>query len=311
MKTTILFALPLCLASTSLIFNGCGGGGSGGGNGGSPQLSRSVNLVPYRDPWQHAQPRFMDIDDRPFSDSFADSFSYTSADVTLFYNPTPSQPYFIGKIRASGLKPNFAYQLKLVGKPQFGERGWGSAGDDFSNEAIGRAARWWDDSQQSNTNDSGFNSKYKEPTEAQKQTVYGYLFMGNFVTDASGNAEHDFTGSKSYHITWQDKQDTSLKHVVAGTYNVGSTQAPFLGYGQSTPVKNIKLWYEYEAGRPRDVALPKGNYNCRLLITEETFHSSFPDSKGGLWTTVLATEDFDIGNNPDSNPNNDIRFEIK
>jgi hypothetical protein len=312
MKTTLFLIIPLCLAPATLIFNGCGGGGaSGGDKGGSPQLSRSVILAPYREPWQQARPRFMDIDDRPFSNAFAQNFSYATADVTLFYDPTPQSPYFIGKIQASGLKPNFAYQLKLAGKPQFGSRGWGSAGDDFSNEAIGRAARWWNDSQQINTTDSGFNNNYKNLPENQKQTVYGYLFMGNFVTDANGNAEREFSGSKSYHITWQDKQNTSLKHVVAGTYNIGSTQAPFLGYEQNTPNISVKLWYEYESGRPKNVKLPKGNYNCRLLITEETFHSATPDNKGGLWPTVLATEDFDSDGNPDTDTTNDVRFEIK
>ncbi len=302
--------MGLGLAPVALTLHGCGGGASASsGTGG--QLARSVTLIPYREPWTLARPRFMDIDDRPFSDSYATSFSYNSAQVTLFYDPTPKTPYFVGKIQASGLKPNFAYQLKLVGKPKFGSRGWGSAGDDVSNEAIGKVARWWNDSQQINTTDSGFNNSYKKPAENQKQTVYGYLFMGNFVTDENGNAEREFAGSKSYHITWQDKQNTSLRQVVAGNYRIGSTQAPFLGYGKSTAPINVKLWHEYESGRPKDVRLPAGNYNCRLLITEETFHSTQPNNKGGTWPSVLTTEDFDANNNPDTNPNNDIQFQIK
>ena len=299
----IVWCLPLCALA------GCGGGGSSGSPANATPATRLVALVPFRDPWTRASQRWLDIDDRPFSASFTNSFGYSSSQVTLSYQTNPTQPYFIGHIEARGLKPNFSYQLKLAGKPRDGSRGWGARGDDRANEAIGRATRWWNDSTQSNTDDAAFEAKYKNVAPANRQSIYGYDYMGEFVTDSNGNASVDFDGSKAYHIVWQDKQN-GAKDTPYGTFNISSLNAPFYGYGQETPNRTVKLWYEWEANRSRDVKLPPGTYNCRFLLTEETFHSPSP-STGGLWPTVLASEDFDSTGKPDFNTQNDIVFTIR
>ena len=305
------FAFGALLAALCLL-PGCGGG-SGSSGMSSPSGFRSpvtLNLVTYRDPWAASRPRFWDIDDRPFDDFLAKGFSYARANVELTYDAAPETPFFKGHLRASGLKPNFSYQLKLAGKPRDGARGWGNFGDDVANERIGRIGRWWDDENQFNATDSYFDINYKNATPATRTSVYGYHLMAIAVTDSDGNVDVDFDGSGSFHVTWQDKQSFG-KDFEAGTFPIGS-EPPFYGYGHDVADKNIKLWLEREPGRPVRVSLPKGRYNVRFILTEDSFHNNFggtSSAEGGLWQTVLANEDFSSGQ-PDSNPNNDIQFEI-
>ncbi len=360
--------------------------------------STPIPLVAYWDPWGLSQNRWWDIASyRSGSTDFYNqynafapynynattgeydtaSFKYgTNGSVTVSYDTAPSVPYFVAHISATGLKPNFAYQMKLIGKPVSGSpedaakkgRGFGpytkrsatkgiisvmdGNGEDWANETIGKIGRWWNDSLQgSSTNavtDSVFNSTY--PNE----TIYGYIFMGDFVTDASGNAEVDITGQNNYHITfqnWQTGGDVRMvqngtpAQLTDGSGNkyfsiTGSpSAAPYYGYGSAAPstnvaqangLANVYLWYQYEssmtAGRPQQVNLPPGQYRCRLMLTEESFHNNYgatSSNYGGRWKCVLATEDFakdgfgqpvwDVNGNgqPDTNPNNDIVFNIR
>ena len=211
--------------------------------------SAPIPLGPYWDPWSLSQNRWWDIASYKSGTDFYNqyngfgpfnfnattseydtaSFKYgTNGTVTVSYDTAPNVAYFVAHISATGLKPNFAYQMKLVGKPVSGSpddttkkgRGFGpytkrsvtkgvisvadGNGEDWANETIGKIGRWWNDSLQgSSTNavtDSVFDSTY--PNE----TIYGYIFMGDFVTDAQGNAEVDITGQNNYHITFQNWQ---------------------------------------------------------------------------------------------------------
>lgn len=269
---------------------------------------RSITLIPFNDPWAQVQQRWLDIDDQPYSSNFAREFSYEAGQVQLSYDPAPSKPYFVGHIEARGLKPNFSYQLKLAGKPQNGSRGWGQRGDDRANEALGRATRWWNDTTQSNTDDAGFNINKKRAPEDQ-DTIYGYSLLGEFVTDADGKASVDFNGAYAYHIVWQHKQETH-RDKLFGDFNIGSTVAPYYAYGKEVPPKKIRLWYEWEPRRSHSVKLPPGDYNCRFLVTEETFHA-IDAEVGGRWPTVLASEDFNENGEPDSSSENNVVFTIR
>lgn len=264
----------------------------------------------FADPWPLASPRFLDIDDNAFSSAYRSGFRYAGKSVSLTWETRPAGKVFRGRLRATGLKPNFAYQLKLIGKPVKGPRGWGAQGDDAANEAIGRAGRWWNDTTQANALDAEYSARYKNQTPGAADTVYGYLFMGVLVTDASGNLDAPFVGDKSYHITWQDKQDYGLRQVEAGSFPVGGGTA----YAPALATYPVKLWYEWEFGRSRRVQLPAGSYNCRFLLTEESFHNNFggvyaSSPIGGFYQSVLVNEDYS-GGSPDTNPANDIRFEI-
>lgn len=279
--------------------------------------TKTCALVPFRDPWQAARPRWWDINDQPLSNFLQNGqFVYNHQQIVLSYNVAPAVPYFVGHIAAQGLKPNFAYQMKLAGKPQYGERGWGQYGDDAASERLGQAGRWWDDSclpPGPNLDDAYYAAHYQCAGLAQRRTIYGYLYLGAFVTDEQGNANLEVASCSSYHICWQDKQTHGQREVVAGTYSIQSLQSPYYGYGHRVEPETVRLWYEYQAGRAREVGLPGGTYNCRFMITEETFHNlmgGMDDPQGGFYQSVLATEDFNADGKPDSNPDNDVVFTI-
>lgn len=272
----------------------------------------SVALVPFADPWPSARDRWWDISNAQFNGflNTSQTFNYNGGQVTLTYDTKPTTPYFVGYIVASGLKPNFAYQIKLVGKPVKGGRGWGAAGDDKANERLGYAGRWWCDSShalQTNFDDAHYKTYYQDAAPGTEHDIYGYLFCGDFVTDAFGNADIDFTGKNSYHVTWAGWQG-GYKHVEDNlspyTFQGGMIQSLpttiYYGYGSTAPTTSVQLFYEFEgSGRPRDnVRLAEGTYRCRLMLTEESFHNDKNlTPNGGYWKGVLATD-----------PANDIVF---
>jgi len=332
--------------------------------------SRPIAMVAYQDTWSQAVERWWDLGsysdgnrDRynQFNDWLSQSapngrFDYAAraSNVKLTYDQRPGVPYFVGHISARGLKPNFAYQMKLTGKPVSGPRGMGQNssyvlasnrtrnaraiarqvkdssgaptpinGDDWSNQQLGYAGRWWNDSNASGNTNAVTDSVYQSNIT---DTIYGYLFMGVFVTDRAGNAEWDVYGNRAFHITWQDWQ-SGPKDVYLGSFGTSGlldrSQPPhYYGYGAFAPSMGdarhqqngrprVKLYYELEPGRPNPVALPRGTYHCRLLITEETFHNSYGATEGvlgGRWKTVMASEDFAPDGTPDRNVANDIVF---
>jgi len=271
-----------------------------------------------QDPWPSARERWWDIsntNEQQF-DAFlgldgSQPYSYANnAQVTVSYDARPSQPYFIGNIKATGLKPNFAYQIKLLGKSVKGTRGFGAGGDDLGNERLGYAGRWWCDSShssQTNFDDSHYLNFYKNaPANGNAvHNMYGYIYMGNVVTDSLGRANQNFTGKNSYHITWPDWQvgtnsgmpeDPKSPFSIAGGI-LDSNPTIYYGYGSVAPTASVRLFYEYEgSGRPRDnVVLPSGAYKARIVLTEETFHNG--ETLGGFWKSVLVADNvnFTIG----------------
>lgn len=309
-----------------------------------------VSFVPYHDPWPAALERWWDINNNQFNDWITDGapngkFSYAvNPHVTLTYDKSPAAPFFIGHIDATDLKPNFCYQLKLVGKPVFGSRGMGRNssyvdfagmthkvgntsvnGDDWANEQIGYAGRWWDDNNHApgtNLDDSYYLDYYRNPVRTGKpapsspaiHTVYGYHFMGSFVTNGEGEAHTDFTGRFSYHVDWAAWQGGN-KNAYHGTFPLrgwlsSSNPTSYYAYGPTAPLTAVSLYYEYQSDRPQAVHLAPGTYHCRFILTEESFHNSSYTPLGGYWKSVLATEDFDAAGRPDRDATNDVVFSI-
>jgi hypothetical protein len=306
----------------------------------------------FNDPWPAGRERWLDISDAQYQDWSTSTgsngkYSYrVNPNVVLTYDTAPATPYFQGRIDATGLKPNFCYQLKLVGKPVHGSRGMGKStswknfdgvtqqvgstpvnGDDWANEQIGFSGRWWDDTNQSgatNTVDGLYLNAYKTPVQSGSSsvsTVYGYQFMGSFVTNGKGEAHVNFSGQYSYHIDWKATQG-GRKDVWNGTFPVtgwllNSNPTFYYGYGATAPATSVDLWYELETARnivnqngtvtAKPVNLKPGKYHCRFILTEESFHAS--STLGGYWESVLATEDF-AGGVADSNAANDVVFTI-
>ena len=318
------------------LLTGCGGGGGGSSvsptPGGSPTpiptalsgATATVALQGVGDAWSLAAPRWRDIGNNLYSSAFRASFAYSAVRVSVMYETAPRDGVFAAHVAARGLKPNFAYQLKLAGKPTSGNRGWGRAqsfveatspfpgalaqsrdvagtpvgGDDWTNQQLGYAGRWWDDTRAPalNLNDAYFRAN------SPAHTVYGYLFLGDFVTDANGNASADLRGDRSLHITWQDEQ-SGAKDVLGGNFTLAaSSSTP--AYDAPLSATAQRLWYELEAGRAQPVHLPRGTYHCRLLVTEEAFHGAGGEG-GGQWITVLASED--VG---DTSAGNDVVWAV-
>jgi hypothetical protein len=282
------------------------------------RLPNTVSFAPMNDPWPLARDRWLDINNNQYKAWLTNGqpnggFSYGNAQVQLTFDRAPGVPYFVGHIHASNLKPNFSYQLKLLGKPERGTRGWGSMGDDLSNERIGLAGRWWCDSShasQTNFDDAHYYGYYKYAPAGREHNIYGYQYMGEFITDGEGKADVDITGQYSYHIEWASWQSGN-KDTLFGTFPVKGAALPgggFYGYGSTAPNDSVTMYYEYESGRPNPVKLPTGAYKCRFVLTEETFHNT--TFLGGYWKGVLATEDYDAQGHADTNPANDVNFTI-
>ena len=304
----------------------------------SVPLDASVRFKPFRDPWRPARERWRDVADNPLSAflSAAQKFSYTgeagpAPQVTLSYSSAPPVPYFIGRIDATGLKPNFAYQLKLAAKPTKGARGWGAHGHEPTNEKLGYAGRWWCGhpihASGTNFDDAHYVNEYKNAPRGMEHDIYGYIYMGQFITDGRGEAHHTFFGDHPYHISWLSWQGSAnwtawqggAKDVLAMRPQVlGAplSNGDFYGYGVAAPSTSVTLFYENEPGRAQPLTLPPGDYNCRFLITEESFHNPVNSTpEGGYWKTVLATEDFAYDQAgrivaPDAEASNDVAFTI-
>jgi hypothetical protein len=284
-----------------------------------PPLDGTLPLKPCHDPWQAARERWMDIADNPYN-AFSDGtqkFDYSQAQVTLHYAKNPPVPYFLGRIQARGLKPNFSYQLKLMGKPQKGVWGWGAQGDEWANEQLGFAGRWFcgHPVHRSGTNfdDNHWREYYQNALPGAEHNIGGYIFMGEFVTDGQGNADMPFWGEHPYHIKWLSWQG-GAKDVWAGQSVIETTN---YAYGKEPPPPGaVSAYYENEPGRTQPLTLAPGTYNTRFVITEESFHNPVSArGQGGYWKTVLASEDYQYNaagdlTGHDTNAANDLVFTI-
>lgn len=187
-----------------------------------------------------------------------------------------------------GLKPNFAYQLKLVGRPI---KSSGASGDDATNEKLGFTGRWWF-KQVNDTTDEIYRACKDEPDFVAQ----GYLIFDCFITDRFGNATVDFAAADSGHVLWRlgnlqlpgsalpQPKDTRpcYRHVVA-------QQRTGFGYDRNFPPRWSGVWMEIERKTAGATVRPLGDYFCRLLLTEESFPES--GNGAGLWASALGVEE--------------------
>lgn len=230
--------------------------------------------------------RWRDVVDQPYGAAFRRSYDYRRelANLHLVWNddgPIPS-----GRLVARRLKPNFAYQLKLMGSRglygpeavdnQWDQRAWASY-------QLGTHGRWWCEECDWNAYDGDLGWHIR-----QGHTVLGYIVFDWFVTDAAGCADVSFTVESSYHVLWHTGQrkpgryDSSLRRyaIEPGDYAYGPQAA--------AAAREVLLFGEWEAGRPLpgQLQLPAGEYQVFLNLTEESFHAGSEDG-GGHWAQVL------------------------
>jgi 5-hydroxyisourate hydrolase-like protein (transthyretin family) len=255
-------------------------------------MADTVNLGPVY--WNSANERWADMAFNPFADAQRTAYDYANGTVTIVYGS--SAHTFTGTLTARGLKPNFAYQIKINGKPRYY---WGDQGDDWANEQLGYAGRWWVSRivHATGANIGGWNSTDAEYeqwkalgfTDGTYDYVFeGYLLFDYFVTDAEGNATLSFALASSFHVLWKVSQRTPGPNDSAPTAHtvVASSTSPW--YSESYPTTDVALYAEWQPGRPlpgQVVPLP-GLYNVRLFLTEESFHETAPHR--GPWATVMA-----------------------
>ncbi|HYF51840.1 MAG TPA: hypothetical protein VEJ63_20655, partial [Planctomycetota bacterium] len=229
--------------------------------------------------------RFKDALGQAYSSAYISSYSYGNAGVKVTIDTT-GNAYLSGTIVGTGLKPNFAYQLKLSGLPskmattpeQL------AASDDATNERIGKLGRWYrQQPNPANSTDADYEANKSDPN----YIFQGYLIIGFFMTDANGAVNTTFTGNNSFHVLWREDQrprspndGPAAPFTLPATggnpaYDVSLSNRPFTLYGEWEPTRAL----------PGQMQMPSGDYRATLVLTEESFHDASPLS--GNWTTVL------------------------
>ncbi|MFC1712374.1 hypothetical protein ACFL6S_01830 [Candidatus Poribacteria bacterium] len=245
----------------------------------------AVNLEPVGDitTWPGTPYRWMDIADNLYSDNYQSSFQYDQPVVTLtYYNRNDT---FRGTLVAKGLKPNFAYQMKLTGKPT---AEWGANGDDWSNEQMGyKGRRWRRQPNPGNARDADYEADKDKPG----YVFLGYLLFDYFVTDEDGNATRKFALDNSFHVLWKTRQRTPEVNDSKPTQHTVNAHSTNSAYDTDYETTTVGLYGEWEPGRalPGMARLEPGTYKLQFIVTEESFHSRH--SLGGNWTGAMVRED--------------------
>ena len=220
--------------------------------------------------------RWSDISGNFFSDKFIRNFSYAGNGPQVLVSVEEKSDTFRGRLEARGLKPNFAYQIKLRGIYR-----------SFSSfEKIGYAGRWRFPGKGTNYTDAEYQVK------KDKSDVESYILFDFFVTDKNGNAVRNFALDSSLHVLWNGSRQHGLPDnddVLPVIVDAGDPEL----YARPKMNRNIELlWAERETGRyvlPKQKRfLPSGKYEAELVLTEESFHSTGND--GGYWATVFKGE---------------------
>jgi hypothetical protein len=249
--------------------------------------------------WDAGNQRWRDAPTTAYDVQKIASYDYASATVVFAYQD--HAPTMGGRLTGSNLKPNFAYQVKLNGKPTYF---WGSEGDDLANERIGFAGRWWLNKVERATGTvvGGWNSNDAEYvawkaqyfTDGVYDYVYeGYLLFAGLATDEDGQVAQDLTVDSSFHVLWKTAQRTPGPNdapPILHTFVVNET-SDWYASSQADEVRSIYAEWESTRALPGELALLAGSYNVRLFLTEESFHESAGSPPSGSWATVMTHDD--------------------
>jgi len=245
--------------------------------------------------------RWLDVDDQLYSADYRGNYDYTQADVVVVFDAVGSS--LRGSLTATNLKPNFAYQLKLVGTP-------GTS----ANERVGLAGRWWQEvwngstwTNGQNLNDKGngsspnpndliyFSRRYMaDPTSptGYQYRYTGYLAIDYFITDGAGDAAVNFETHSSYHVLWKSSQrahsddDGPIKW---DTFDADESLAYDDTGGDDYPSQTVGVFGEWERLPMGGVYLQPGDYLAQIVLTEESFHGS-GGSYAGNWAGAMGAD---------------------
>ncbi|MCD6362122.1 MAG: hypothetical protein J7M38_14790 [Armatimonadetes bacterium] len=261
----------------------------------APQARVNVNILSEKtlrpmvvtDP---AQLRWRDVADVLYSEEFRGSFNYDAAAVTVAYEPRG--PTLAGTLSARSLKPWFVYQLKLVGAEPI--RGVREADNDdvqsWSSWRLGRLGRWWCEDCGWNVSDDDLVAHLKKDHH-----IKGYVLFDWFMTDGSGEVEHEFRLDSSLHVLWKMGQRDRGEHDSAPRWY--TVERGVYGYApdERTGTEEVGVYGEQEPGRAPigRLVLPPGEYRVRLNLTEETWHANMSERElewGGFWAWVMDAD---------------------
>lgn len=225
--------------------------------------------------------RWADIGQNSYAQTYAESYSYDDAVVTVSYET--GEPTFTGHLSAANLKPNFAYQLKIIGKP---EALFPTDGDDIANENIGYAGRWWEVAPGTGNRTDSYYETYKDNPA---YIFEAYLLFDFFLTGPDGSAELDFALDTSYHVLFGDWQGSAggCNQPLKTTIVSGSSTDD--AYDTDIVTTEVGVWPQIERLCVGETALPQGLYKCRVLLTEESFHTS-----DGNWAPAMINDDLEF-----------------
>ncbi len=222
--------------------------------------------------------RWADIAGNYYDADFIDGFSYSAPAENGPQVRVRIEPRGItlsGRLEARGLKPNFAYQIKIRGN-------YARNRDAF--EAIGYAGRWRLPGRGTNYTDAQYE-QYPD-----KAAVEAYLLFDFFVTDRNGDAVRLFALDSSLHVLWSaTRQRSDIPSYDVWPIIVDARNAEH--YARPKNDLSVEmLWAERErhryASNDQLTRLPAGHYQADLVLTEESFHSK--DNDGGYWATVYT-----------------------
>jgi len=248
--------------------------------------------------------RWLDIANQAYSDWYRegegdadyDGYNYTQAAVSVDYT---GGSMLAGTLTASNLKPNFAYQLKLVG-----------TADTAANERIGLAGRWWQEEWNGSawSNGRNLNSKGDGSSPSPNDVTYfsrrdtpdatsptgkhyrytAYLVMDYFVTEEDGGASLGFAADSSYHVLWKTSQRL---HAADDGPQKADTFDPdpclHTAYDVDYAENTVTIFGEWERLPVGGVYLSPGDYTAQIILTEESFHG---DGGGyaGNWAAAMG-----------------------
>lgn len=243
--------------------------------------------------------RWRDVAGNHYAASYTGSYNYAQASVTVSFAATGT--ILRGTMAATNLKPHFAYQFKLEGRPE---------DDAAANEALGLSGRWWEQTWQGsngwsaggnlntkgagtspNPNDDVYISRRgvsnaASPTQLHYRYV-AYRPLDYFITDSNGNAELTFSLDSCYHVlwrTWYQPHTASDGQLKSTTFDPDPSVNP--AYDTDYPSATVHVFGEWERLPVGGVYLAPGQHDMSFLLTEESFHSV--DGPGsGTWAHAM------------------------
>jgi parallel beta-helix repeat protein len=241
--------------------------------------------------------RWLDVANQVYGVNYMDNYNYSQAIVSVTFNTQGKILY--GMLNATNLKPNFCYQLKLVGTSGM-----------LDNEHIGLAGRWWQEEWNGTawTNGMNLNNKGNGSSPNPNDLIYfsrrnitdstsptglhyrftGYLLLDYFITNGDGDVLVPFETGCSYHVLWKTTQriPTSDDGPIKTTIFNANASSP--AYDENYSEQTVSIFGEWERLPIGGVHLQSGDYIAQLMITEESFHGS-GGQYAGNWATVMET----------------------